>query len=81
MLGPAIFGDGSTWPAPYGREPDADIRQFGAKLWRLAQKLVDEGKLRNHPLRVLDGGWDAVVEALDLVKSGKVSGEKIIVRV
>ncbi|KAL7910356.1 enoyl reductase [Trichoderma velutinum] len=81
VLGPAIFGDGSTWPAPYGRESNADIRQFGAKLWRLAQKLVDEGKLRNHPLRVLEGGWDSVIEGLDLVRSGKVSGEKIIVRV
>ncbi|KAI8627215.1 zinc-binding dehydrogenase [Xylariaceae sp. FL1651] len=57
VLGPAIFGDGSTWPEPYGRAPDPQIRQFGADLWVIAQKLVDEDKLQHHPLRVLQGGF------------------------
>lgn len=79
FLGPAIFGDGSTWPAPYGREPDPSIREFGAKLWTLAQKLVGEGKLRNHPVRVISGTINNIIEAMEEVASGKVSGEKLVV--
>jgi hypothetical protein len=80
VLGPAIFGDGCAWPPPYGRPEDPELRQFGADLWAIAQKLVDEGKLQHHPLRVLDGGLKAVLDGMELVKKGAVSAEKIVVR-
>ncbi|KAK2002122.1 zinc-binding dehydrogenase [Colletotrichum falcatum] len=80
VLGPAIFGDGSTWPAPYGRPADPELKEFGAKLWAIAQKLVDDGRLQHHPLNVLEGGFEAVVRGMERVKSGQVSGEKIVVR-
>ncbi|KAF1848284.1 putative enoyl reductase [Cucurbitaria berberidis CBS 394.84] len=80
VLGPSIFGDGSTWPAPYGRPPSAEVREFGQRLWAVAQQLVDEGKLKHHPLRVLEGGLETVLDGMDLVKSGTLSGEKVVVR-
>ncbi|KAM4055325.1 alcohol dehydrogenase groES-like domain-containing protein [Hirsutella rhossiliensis] len=80
VLGPSIFGDGSTWPAPYGRPPSEEIRAYGEKLWALAQKLVDEGKLRHHPVRILEGGLEEVVTGMEMVRSGKLSGEKCVVR-
>ncbi|KAI3392606.1 hypothetical protein diail_5446, partial [Diaporthe ilicicola] len=42
VLGPSIFGDGSTWPLPYGRPPDDELRAYGQRLWKVAQKLVDD---------------------------------------
>lgn len=81
VLGPSIFGDGSTWPEPYGRRPSEEIRAYGEKLWAVAQKLVDEGKLRHHPVRTFDGGLGQVLEGMELVKNGKLSGEKCVVRV
>ncbi|KAF8852803.1 enoyl reductase [Acephala macrosclerotiorum] len=81
VLGPTIFGEGSTWPAPYFCEPSEEYLRFGVGLWDLVQRLVDEGKLHCCPLRVLEGGLGAVMnEALPLVGSGKLSGEKIVVR-
>lgn len=80
VVGPLIFGEGSTWPAPWGREPSEELGRFGVRLWRLAQKLVDEGKLHSHPLRVLDGGLEAVKAGMELVRNKQVSGEKIVVR-
>jgi len=80
VVGPLIFGEGCTWPAPYGRPPSEDMRQFGVKLWRVAQTLVEQGKLHHHPLRILNGGFETVLEGLDLVSKGRVSGEKIVVR-
>ncbi|KAI0417177.1 enoyl reductase [Xylaria grammica] len=81
VLGPSIFGEGSTWPEPYGRPPSDEMRQFGAELFAMAQQLVDEGKLKHHPLRILHGGIDAILEGLDAVREGAYSGEKIVVRV
>lgn len=79
VLGPSIFGDGSTWPAPYGRPPCQEIRAYGEKLWAVAQKLVNEGKLRHHPVRILEGGLEEVLAGMELVRSGKLSGEKCVV--
>lgn len=78
-LGPSIFGEGSTWPAPYGREGSDEERRFGELLWRVAARLVGEGKLRHHPLRVMRGGLAQVKEGMEMVRKGEVSGEKIVV--
>lgn len=80
VLGPSIFGQGSTWPASYGREPDEELRNFGEHLWTLAATLIKEGKLNHHPLLVLEGGLEKVLEGMDLVAKGKLSGEKCVVR-
>ncbi|KAL0941427.1 Enoyl reductase LovC 1 [Colletotrichum truncatum] len=80
VLGPSIFGEGSTWPEPYGRPPSDEMRRYGAELFALAQKLVCEGKLKHHPLRILDGGLEAVLGGMDVIKSGAHSGEKLVVR-
>ncbi|KAK2037055.1 alcohol dehydrogenase GroES-like domain-containing protein [Colletotrichum somersetense] len=80
VVGPCIFGDGCTYPAPYAREPDEKIRAFGVELWEIAKKLVHEGKLNHHPIRILDGGFDAIQKGLDLLAKNGVSGEKIVVR-
>ncbi|KDN70343.1 putative zinc-binding dehydrogenase [Colletotrichum sublineola] len=82
VLGPTIFGYGSSWPAPYGRPPSAEIRAYGEKLWAVAQKLVDEGKLRHHPVKVLEeSGLEQVATGMEMVKNGKLSGQKCVVRI
>ncbi|KAF1949748.1 alcohol dehydrogenase GroES-like domain-containing protein [Byssothecium circinans] len=79
-VGPRVFGEGCTWPAPYGSEPDEELKEFGVKLWDVAEKLVAEGKLKNHPLKVLDAGFEAIIAGMELIRDKKLSGEKIIVR-
>ena len=80
VLGPTIFGQGCTWPEPYQLPPDSDVRGFGERLWSLAQDLIDEGKLQHHPLRIMDGGLEAVIAGMDLVEKKAVSGEKVVIR-
>ncbi|WDK15630.1 alcohol dehydrogenase GroES-like domain-containing protein [Colletotrichum graminicola] len=80
VIGPCIFGEGCTYPAPYAREPDEKLHAFGVELWEIAQKLVHEGKLHHHPVRILDGGFDGIQEGLKLLSKKCVSGEKIVVR-
>lgn len=80
VLGPSIFGQGSTWPAPHGREPDDELRKFGEHLWKSVATLFREGKLEHHPLLILEGGLEKVLVGMELVAKGKLSGEKCVVR-
>ncbi|KAI8167085.1 Deshydrogenase mlcG [Colletotrichum sp. SAR 10_65] len=79
-VGPRVFGEGCTWPAPYKSEPDEELKEFGVKLWDVARELVAEGKLKHHPLRVLDDGFEAIMAGMELIRDKKLSGEKIVVR-
>ncbi|TDZ17452.1 Deshydrogenase mokE [Colletotrichum orbiculare MAFF 240422] len=79
-VGPRIFGEGCTWPEPYGSAPSEELRAFGVSVWETVERLLAEGRLRHHPLRVLDGGFDAVLAGMDMVRSRVLSGEKIVVR-
>ncbi|GKU09228.1 unnamed protein product, partial [Fusarium langsethiae] len=80
VLGPSIFGEGSTWPEPYRRPPSDEMRRYGAELFALTQRLICEGKLKHHPVRVLEGGLEAVLGGMDVITSGAYSGEKIVVQ-
>lgn len=80
VLGPTIFGDGCTWPAPYMRAPDPELKKFGAELFAVSQKLVNDGKLLHHPLKILNGGFESILEGLEMVRLGKISGEKVVVK-
>lgn len=79
-VGPRVFGEGCTWPAPYGSGPDEELREFGVRLWDVATRLVHEGRLKHHPLRVIEGGFEAIIAGMDMIKEKKLSGTKIVVR-
>lgn len=80
VLAPTLSGHGCTWPAPYERPGDDKLREIGIRLYEVAQTLLDQDKLLNHPMRMLYGGLEAVSEGLDLLKSGCVSAEKIVIK-
>ncbi|KAL0930188.1 alcohol dehydrogenase GroES-like domain-containing protein [Colletotrichum truncatum] len=79
-VGPRIFGEGCTWPEPYKSDPSEDMRTYGVSVWETVGKLLHEGKLQHHPLRVLDGGFNAILTGMEMVKNKTLSGEKIVVR-
>lgn len=47
----------------------------------IAEGLLKEGKIRVHPPSVRPGGLRGVLEGLQDLREGKVSGEKIVYRV
>jgi hypothetical protein len=52
ILGKAFkLGDG------YGVEANPDRRRFGIEWFEAMQKVLDEGKLKWHPVRLLPGRW------------------------
>ena len=41
-------------------------------------ELVVSGKIRPNPVKLWEGGLDAIADGLRYMKEGKVSGEKIV---
>lgn len=83
VLGPVMFGRRIEMEG-YGREADAEAREFGREWYACVERLAREGKVRVHPPRRLggSGGWArAVLEGLEILKMGEVSGEKLVVEV
>lgn len=46
---------------------------------RMFQRLLDKGKLKAHPIQVLEGGLLGVLQGLQLLRSGSISGRKLVV--
>ena len=68
----------------YSSEPNLEAREFGRKWYALVERLLRNGDLKPHPVRVLESekGWSkAILDGLKTLKKGKVSGEKLVVNV
>lgn len=51
--------------------------EFGAKFWKVAEGLLNEGKIKAHPTEVRKG-LEGVPQGLQDLKDGKVSGVKLV---
>ncbi|KAL0930693.1 alcohol dehydrogenase GroES-like domain-containing protein [Colletotrichum truncatum] len=60
----------------------ADASKFDlAVRWRQeVQNLLDQKRLRCHPVREIPGKWDGIVKGLDMLKAGEVRGKKLVIR-
>jgi NADPH:quinone reductase-like Zn-dependent oxidoreductase len=75
MFGEAFTKSGKEFPA------SRDDFEFG-KMWMgLTEKLVAEGKVKPHPKKLGSGGLEGVLRGMQDLKSGKVSGEKLVYRI
>ncbi|KAL9120105.1 MAG: hypothetical protein Q9187_003339 [Circinaria calcarea] len=78
VIGSAIIGDRIALDQGYGSDADPEKRQFGIKYYRDIQKLIDNGKLRAHPSRVIPGAWQGVLEGIEMLKSRTISAQKLV---
>ncbi|THV06340.1 dehydrogenase [Dendrothele bispora CBS 962.96] len=66
----------------FGSYPTStEMVEFGTKSSKLISKLLAEGKLTPAPIKIYPSGLASVPEGLEYMKSGKVSGEKIVYRI
>ncbi|KZZ98914.1 enoyl reductase [Moelleriella libera RCEF 2490] len=78
ILASLVKGRGSSWAAPYGREPDAEALEFGENLLALAQQKINAGQMKSHPARVSSGGFAGVLEGIEMIRRKEVSGFKLV---
>lgn len=51
--------------------------EFGKRFWAVAEELINNGKVKTHPVEVRKG-LEGVPKGLNDVKEGKVSGVKLV---
>lgn len=73
--------DYQTGPKARRVEGNKEDFDFAKKFGELASALLAEGKIEVHPPTVKPGGLAGVLDGLQLMREGKVSGEKLVYRV
>lgn len=76
-----VFGEPIPLSKGYERKASPETHDFAVHWYKVFQRLLDEGKLRPHPLQVLEGGLEGIAAGVKLLKSGAVSGKKLVGRV
>jgi hypothetical protein len=79
-MGGAITGRGVDLPEPYGIPPNPKIREWARTWYLTVQQLVEDGRLRPCPFEIIPGRFDGIMTGLELLRKGKVSGRKLIVK-
>ncbi|KAF5349758.1 hypothetical protein D9758_010197 [Tetrapyrgos nigripes] len=66
---------------PFSVEGKPEMAEFSRKSSRMLERLVAEGKVLPAPIKLFSNGLAGVQEGLEYLKSGKASGEKVVVRI
>jgi NADPH:quinone reductase-like Zn-dependent oxidoreductase len=74
-----VFGKKLELSKGYGRPASELKRQAAIKWFKMFQRLLDDGSIRAHPVKVLSPGFENIIEGVKLLKSGVVSGYKLVV--
>lgn len=65
----------------YGRPASQEDFEFGVRFWKLAGELLEQGKLKVHPPSVRSDGLKGVLNGLQEMREGRVSGVKLVYRI
>ncbi|KAI4264822.1 MAG: hypothetical protein L6R42_000091 [Xanthoria sp. 1 TBL-2021] len=72
-----VYGEEVRLPGGYGRPADSTKKRLGERFFAVFQRLLNEGKLVPHPTQRVDGGLEGLIEGLQTLKSGSLSGVKL----
>lgn len=62
----------------FRRAADSKNYEFAVEWYLKAESLLGQGLLVPHPVRVLPGGFGAVIGGIEELKLGHVRGEKLV---
>ncbi|KAJ5206524.1 Polyketide synthase enoylreductase [Penicillium cf. griseofulvum] len=79
VMGGAISGRGVELPDPYGIPPRPELGVWARSWYLELQELIENGKLRPCPIQIIPGKFEGIMEGLDMLRNGKVSGKKLVV--
>ncbi|KAJ5642146.1 alcohol dehydrogenase [Penicillium lividum] len=78
ILATRINGEGSSWPPPFQCPDDFSILDVSLPLYEVFQRLLDDGKLRPHTVKLEAGGLGGIPEGVQKIRSGEISGVKLV---
>ena len=65
----------------YARKANAELFAIGEMWTKEMQALMDQGQITTQPFKEVHGGFEGVINALEMLQSGEVKGQKLVVRV
>ncbi|KAL2864312.1 zinc-binding alcohol dehydrogenase family protein [Aspergillus lucknowensis] len=78
LLAVTIFGRKVDLDGEYARDISVEDQAFAVDFTVQVQALLDDGKLDTHPVKIMPGSWDAVIEGVDLIRHQALSGQKLV---
>ncbi|KAI9759121.1 MAG: putative secondary metabolism biosynthetic enzyme [Chaenotheca gracillima] len=79
LMAPSILGTPVELPGSYGRPSTPEHRQFGSGLFLLAEKWLQEGAIKNHPLEIRKGGLASIPTYVNDLRLGNVRAKRQVV--
>lgn len=79
LMAPTIMGTPVEIPGTYGRPSTPEHRKFGTQLFLLADQLLAEGRIKNHPLQVREGGLANIPTYVNDLRVGNVRAKRQVV--
>ena len=73
-----IFGREVALDGDYGRDARPQDRHFGAEATAAVQALLDCGLIETHPVKIMSGGWEGVMQGVDTIRRETLSGHKLV---
>ena len=73
VLGLPVKLDGT-----YGRPSTPEHGEFATQLFAVAERLLRDGKIRNHELELRDGGLASISDGVEDLRHGIVRGKKLV---
>ncbi|KAF8865528.1 putative zinc-binding oxidoreductase ToxD [Acephala macrosclerotiorum] len=55
--------------------------ELGKRFMSFSEKLLEEGVVKGHPVKMLEGGLGGILGGMEELKNGRVSGVKLVARV
>lgn len=74
-----VLGKNVELAGDYGRAANPALHALACDLVAVFQRLLDERKLRPHPVHIVGRGFGAILDGLRELKSGSVSGRKLVI--
>lgn len=76
-----MFNKPINWRKPFQREAKPKDRKFAECWFQIAQGLLDDGAIVPHAHEERTGGLKGVLDGVDSVFEGKISGVKLVYRI
>lgn len=82
VMGFQVLGvDINLGASTYTRPADQKLLEIGMKWASEMQLLMESDRVKPHPLRELEGGWDGIIKGLEMLRKGEVRGQKLVLRI
>ncbi|KAL6716649.1 hypothetical protein ACLMJK_006217 [Lecanora helva] len=73
-----VFGRKVDLEGEYGREARPGDREFAGRAFGVVEGLLGRGLVESHPVRVMEGGLEGVIEGVERIRSQNLSGQKMV---